>query len=188
MIFPLTTVPPRHHTARPTQQCCPARQPPDPRPGSPADHPLDLIVKLTKRPAADTAHKLQLFSVRVRFPLGNGAGDVLASDAVSSARMLQNARFNVHTARVTLTNPQTEAVQDYLEFGVIPRAAGQLTPLAAVGDLSFVVGQVQVSKVKGSGTVSVLENWRWQNGSVRATGYKFQDARQNATLVKNVTS
>jgi hypothetical protein len=102
--------------------------------------------------------------------------------------MLHNARFNVHTSRIALTVPKTGAVQDYLEFAVIPRAAGKLAPLDKIKDLSFVVGQVVVSRLVGSGTVDVLENWRWQNGLDRVRGYKFQDSIQKITLVKSKLS
>jgi hypothetical protein len=155
-----------------------------PAAGSAADHPIDLVVSLTRRTNGDTKHKLQLFSLRVRLTVGSGLTDLLGSDAVSSARMLHNARFNVHTARITLTDPDTGKVQQYLEFTVIPRAASSLVPLAAVQDLSFVIGQVHVSKKAGRGLANVWEFWRWQNGNVKTAGYKLLDKGSEIILMK----
>jgi hypothetical protein len=188
IIFPLTTVPPGSSPSPPPTSAVPPITLPIPVAKSADDHPIDLVVKITKKIGFDKKHKLQLFSIRVRFPVGSTDTDLLSADAVSSARMLHNARFNVHTSRIALTVPKTGAVQDYLEFAVIPRAAGKLAPLDKIKDLSFVVGQVVVSRLVGSGTVDVLENWRWQNGLDRVRGYKFQDSIQKITLVKSKLS
>lgn len=146
-----------------------------PKPGSPADIPIDLVVSLNRTPSPDTIHKLQLFYINIVIPVGPKPTDLLltpgapppsAASSLSgtmpaSARPLRNVRFNVHVANVVVgSGPSAQA---YLQFLVIPRSRSKLVPLAATQETSFVIGQVALNGVAGRASIMVQESYRWQN-------------------------
>ncbi len=148
---------------------------PLPAAGSAADHPIDLVVSLTRQPSADTDHHLQLFYITVTVPVGSRDSDLLrAGTRPSGVRMLKNMRFNVHV-RDLEQRLSDGSQQSYLVFSVIPRSRGSLVPLDRTADASFVISQVWMNQVPGLVGIDVQESYRWQNGTNRLAPGAYQN-------------
>ncbi len=172
IIFPLGQTP------TPTTPIPPVKVP-LPKPGTAADHPIDLVIGLVLQPSHNTLHNLQLFSIQLKIPMGTKATDLVMSPYQGSGgRMLRNARFNAHCSFDAKT-----ASQEYLVFTLIPRATGRLVPLRNTPEVSFVVNQARLNGVKGLANVLVQENYRRQDG-----GDYFVHYATGGVVLEKVTS